>query len=61
MDLTTGDEKSRVTGRSGEGEGPKGGSGVLPESLAQRLPEELEEGQTELVGAEHRYAEGYES
>jgi hypothetical protein len=32
--------------------------GVLPESLAQLLPEELEEGQTELVGAEHQYAKG---
>jgi hypothetical protein len=50
-----------MTGRSWEGEGPKGGSGGPPESLAQRLPEELEEGQTEPVGAEHRYAEGYES
>jgi hypothetical protein len=35
--------------------------GVLPESLAQWLPEELEEGQTKLVAAKHRYAEGYES
>ena len=35
--------------------------GVLPESLAQPLPEELEEGQTELVGVEHQCAEGYES
>jgi hypothetical protein len=35
--------------------------GVLPESLAQWLPEELEEGQAEQVGPEHRYAEGYES
>jgi hypothetical protein len=34
---------------------------VLPKSLAQRLPKELEEGQTELVVAEHRYAEGCES
>jgi hypothetical protein len=33
----------------------------MPESLAQWLPDELEEGHTELVGAEHRYAEGYES
>jgi hypothetical protein len=57
----TGNEKSRVIGRRGEGEGPKGGSGVLPESLTQQLPEELEEGQTELVGAEHWHAEGYES
>jgi hypothetical protein len=35
--------------------------GVLPESLAQRLPEELEEGQIKLVATEHRYAKGYES
>jgi hypothetical protein len=35
--------------------------GVLPEYLAKQLPEELDERQTELVGAEHRYAEGYES
>jgi hypothetical protein len=35
--------------------------GVLPEELVQPLHEELEEGQTELVGAKHRCAEGYES
>jgi hypothetical protein len=57
----TGDEKSRVTDRSGEGEDQKEVVGVLPESLAQPLPKELEEGQIEQVGAEHRYAEGCES
>jgi hypothetical protein len=39
----TGDEKSRVTSQSGEGEGPNEGSGVLPESLVQQRPEVLEE------------------
>jgi hypothetical protein len=34
---------------------------VLPRELVQQLPEELEEGQTEQVGAEHWCAEGYES
>jgi hypothetical protein len=50
-----------VTGESGEGEGPNEGSGVLPELLAQPLPEELEEVQTKQEGAEHRYAEECES
>jgi hypothetical protein len=33
--------------------------GVLPEELVRQLPKELEEEQTILEGAEHRYAEGY--
>jgi hypothetical protein len=34
---------------------------VLPESLVQQRPEELEEGQTEQGEAEHQYAEECES
>ena len=61
MELMTGDEKTRVTGRSREEEGPTVGRGVLPEWLGQQPSEELEGVQTEPEGSEHRYAEEYES
>jgi hypothetical protein len=35
--------------------------GVLPESLVQQRPEELEEEQTKQEGVEHRYAKECES
>jgi hypothetical protein len=35
--------------------------GVLPESLVQQRPEEMEEVQTEQEEAKHRYAEECES
>jgi hypothetical protein len=60
-ELMTGDEKSRVTGRIREVEGPTEGRGVLPEWLAQSLPEELEGVLTEQGESEHWYAEECES
>jgi hypothetical protein len=60
-ELMIGDEKTRVTGRSGEEEGPTVGEGVLLEWLVQQPPEELEGVQTKPEGSEHRYAEECES
>jgi hypothetical protein len=58
---TTWVEKSRVTGLSGEMDGPKEWSWVQTEWLAWRQPKELEEEQTALEGSEHQCAEKYES
>ena len=58
---TTGVEKSKVIGLSGEIVGPYEWRGVLTEVRERQQPEEPEEEQTALVEAKHRCAEEYAS